>query len=77
MTKRRGDLIADEMIASGIDLHLETNILSMEPVKDGYLVKATNGSEQVFEQVMFATGRAPNTDDLGLENTGVQIGRKG
>jgi glutathione reductase (NADPH) len=40
-------------------------------------VTGTNGSEAVFEQVMFATGRAPNTENLGLEAAGVSVGRKG
>ena len=70
-------LVSEEMIQSGIDLHLGTNILEMEKVEGGYRVKATNGTEQVFEQVMFATGRAPNTRDMGLEEAGVTLGRKG
>ncbi|WP_274789885.1 glutathione-disulfide reductase [Roseovarius tolerans] len=70
-------LVSDEMIQSGIDLHLGTNILSMEPVEDGYRVKASNGTEATYQQVMFATGRAPNTEDLGLEAAGVATGRKG
>ena len=70
-------LISEEMIQSGIGLHLGTNILEMEPVDGGYRVKATNGTEQVFEKVMFATGRAPNTIDMGLEEAGVKLGRKG
>ncbi len=43
----------------------------------GIWVKATNGTEKVYDQVMFATGRAPNTDDMGLEAAGVQVGRRG
>jgi len=39
--------------------------------------KATNGTEKVFDAVLFATGRVPNTDDLGLEEAGVHTGRKG
>jgi len=70
-------LVSDEMIASGIDLHLGTNIEAMVPEDGGYRVTATNGTEATFEQVMFATGRAPNTEDLGLEDAGVAIGRKG
>ena len=70
-------LVSDEMIASGIDLHLGTNIEAMVPDEDGYRVTATNGTEATFEQVMFATGRAPNTEDLGLEAAGVATGRKG
>ncbi|MDR9393154.1 MAG: glutathione-disulfide reductase [Roseovarius sp.] len=70
-------LIADEMIAGGVDLHLGTNILSMEKTGGGYRVKATNGTEKMFDEVMFATGRAPNTDDMGLADAGVSLGRRG
>jgi glutathione reductase (NADPH) len=40
-------------------------------------VKSTNGQEQVFDRVLFATGRTPNTKGLGLEDLGVTIGRRG
>lgn len=70
-------LISDEMIQSGVNLHLGTNILEMTPATGGYLVKSTNGTEKVFEQVMFATGRSPNSGDMGLEEAGVKLGRKG
>ena len=40
-------------------------------------VKATNGSARVFDMVLFATGRKPNSDEMGLEEAGVKLGRKG
>ncbi|MFP7571302.1 FAD-dependent oxidoreductase [Marivita sp. S2033] len=40
-------------------------------------VKATNGTVTDFDVVMFATGRKPNSDDLGLESLGVSLGRAG
>jgi glutathione reductase (NADPH) len=40
-------------------------------------VKSTNGGEKVFDMVLFATGRQPNTEDMGLADTGVSIGRRG
>lgn len=40
-------------------------------------VKATNGMEQTFDTVLFATGRRPNSDNMGLEDLGVTIGRRG
>jgi len=40
-------------------------------------VKSSNGHTQVFDAVLFATGRVPNTDGMGLEEAGVQIGRRG
>ena len=43
----------------------------------GIWVKATNGTEKVYDQVMFATGRSPNTEGLGLQEAGVEVGRRG
>ena len=43
----------------------------------GIWVKGTNGTEKVYDQVMFATGRAPNTEDMGLQDAGVKVGRRG
>ncbi|WP_298932631.1 glutathione-disulfide reductase [uncultured Ruegeria sp.] len=70
-------LISEEMCQNGIDVHLGTNVLEMKKQGDKIWVKATNGSEQLFDTVMYATGRAPNADDLGLEALGVERGRKG
>ena len=69
-------LVSEMMIEKGVNLHLGTNILEMEKRDGGIWVKCTNGSEKVFGQVMFATGRTPNTDGLGLEDVGVEVGRK-
>ncbi len=40
-------------------------------------VKGTNGDERVYDAVMFATGRAPNSHGIGLEELGVKINRRG
>ncbi|WP_343502632.1 FAD-dependent oxidoreductase [Alloyangia pacifica] len=47
------------------------------PGEGPILVKGTNGDTKIYDQVFFATGRAPNTDDMGLEEAGVTLGRKG
>ncbi|MCE8555470.1 glutathione-disulfide reductase [Ruegeria pomeroyi] len=70
-------LVSEEMCQNGIRLHLGTNVLEMEREGDRIRVKATNGDEELFDQVMFATGRVPNADDLGVEGLGVELGRKG
>ncbi|AAV94617.1 glutathione-disulfide reductase [Ruegeria pomeroyi] len=70
-------LVSEEMCQNGIKLHLGTNVLEMEREGDRIRVKATNGDEELFDQVMFATGRVPNADHLGLEGLGVELGRKG
>ncbi|WP_324753979.1 glutathione-disulfide reductase [Roseovarius sp. Pro17] len=68
-------LVSEEMIESGIDLKLGTNILSITPEDGGYVVKPTHGDEKQFDSVFFATGRKPNSEGLGLEGLGVGIGR--
>ncbi|WGW02275.1 FAD-dependent oxidoreductase [Tropicibacter oceani] len=40
-------------------------------------VKATNGKIRDFDAVFFATGRKPNTADMGLEDLGIELGRNG
>ncbi|WP_170788448.1 glutathione-disulfide reductase [Ruegeria lacuscaerulensis] len=71
------DLICNEMRANGIDVRLGTNVVEMAKDGDKILVKATDGTEDQFDVVMYATGRAPNADNLGLEAVGVERGRKG
>ena len=70
-------LIATEMHQQGIEICTGTNVLEMSNDADGIRVKATNGDEKVFSQVLFATGRDPNTKGLGLEEVGVHLGRSG
>ncbi len=70
-------LVCEEMCQNGIDVHLGTNVLEVTREGDAVRVKATNGDKRLFDQVMFATGRVPNSDDLGLEGLGVERGRRG
>ena len=49
-----------------------------DEARDGPIwVKSTTGHEQVFDMVLFATGRDPNTKDMGLQELGVKLGRRG
>jgi len=68
--------VANEMIERGVDLQLNTNAVSLVKEGDQIRVTDTDGVEHLYDQVMFATGRAPNTDGLGLEALGVELGRK-
>ncbi|PUB13662.1 glutathione-disulfide reductase [Yoonia sediminilitoris] len=70
-------LVAEGMIEKGVNLHLGTNILEMDTCDGGIWVKASNGTEATYDQVMFATGRKPNTENMGLEDAGVTLGRNG
>ena len=70
-------LIADEMKIAGIDLKTGIDVEKLEKTDDGILVYDTLGGTATFDQVLFATGRAPNTEGLGLEEAGVTLGKKG
>jgi glutathione reductase (NADPH) len=70
-------LVSEELRHAGVDLHLGTDILSLAREADGVRVRCTNGDAQLFDQVLFATGRAPNTAGLGLEELGLDTDRGG
>jgi len=69
--------IADEMVANGVDLHLGTDVVEMRAEGAQTFVKATTGHDGAYDAVMFATGRKPNTDGLGLEKLGLELGPGG
>ena len=69
--------IADQMRSRGIEMHSGANILEMEDHAEGVWVKSAHGQEQTFSQVFFATGRRPNSDDMGLQEIGVNLARNG
>ncbi len=69
--------VAEEMKNKGVDLHVGTNVTSVEKTEDGLRVRCSNGSVSDVDMVMYATGRVPNTANLGLENAGVELGRNG
>jgi glutathione reductase (NADPH) len=72
------ELVSSEMVENGIDLHLGTNLVEMEKAEGGRVrTKATNGERREFDVVMLATGRAPKTSDLGLEEVGVTLSSGG
>ena len=70
-------LVSEMMQARGIDLQLGTNVSEMKKAPDGVSVTSTNGDVNNFDHVFFATGRAPNSRGLGLEEIGVEINDRG
>jgi dihydrolipoamide dehydrogenase len=62
-------------------IYLNTTAKRIEEVKEGLKVtfegKDIEEPEQVFEKVLMAVGRQPNSSNFGLENTKVQVDDKG
>lgn len=73
-------IVANATAQSGVRFLHKTTPNSVEETGDGrYLVKYTTDGEQasdVFDTVLFATGRKSNIADLQLENAGVNIAAK-
>ncbi|MEE9454143.1 MAG: glutathione-disulfide reductase [Paracoccaceae bacterium] len=69
--------VAEEMIRKGVNLHVGTDVAEISKRSDGLHVTCTNGSVTVVDTVLYATGRIANTANMGLEDAGVKLGRKG
>ena len=62
----------------GIDFRFNTTFEHIKACPDGgYQVKLSDRDEEHADVVMFAIGRVPNTQGLGLEEIGVDIGENG
>jgi glutathione reductase (NADPH) len=71
------DHVATAMRARGIVLEVGRDVVSVERDDKGIAVRADNGETHVVDQILFATGRHPNTAGLGLEALGVGIAANG
>lgn len=69
--------LSGEMVKSGIDLRLKTDVTRVEKTGNALTVHLTDGSSLEVDCVMAATGRKPNTDGLGLEAIGVNTDAEG
>ena len=65
--------LAQEMRKSGVDLRFETNVTEIRKTAGGYEVDLTEGGRVEVDAVLFALGRKPNLEGLGLENTAVEV----
>jgi pyruvate/2-oxoglutarate dehydrogenase complex dihydrolipoamide dehydrogenase (E3) component len=69
-----GDLIGETFRDEGIELHLGAEL---ERVEAGVRVHLAAGTVVEGERLLVATGRRPNVEELGLEQLGVEITRRG
>ncbi len=61
-------------------IHLKTKVVAMEANTDGVDVTLEGNIDtprQRFDRVLVAIGRKPNSDNIGLENTQVEVDAKG
>ncbi len=70
-------MVADAIRGSGIDLRTGTDVTSLSRDDRGICVTCTDGRQAHFDAVVYATGRVPNTEGLGLQALGLTLGPKG
>jgi glutathione reductase (NADPH) len=72
-----GERIAEEMTHKGVNIHFGGEPAKIIKHADSLEVCYTDGPHQRTELVLFATGREPNTANLGLERAGVRLASDG
>lgn len=69
--------IAVEMRKAGVDLRLPSEVACIVRGADGLQVTLKSGDVVLADTVLYATGRVPNTQGLGLDAVGVTLNAKG
>jgi glutathione reductase (NADPH) len=72
-----GVRLLHEMKTHGIATHLLTVIVKLEKTASGILATCNNGQTYEADCVLFATGRKPMTDGIGLAELGVAMDSEG
>jgi len=73
-----GERLGEEMTAKGVKIHYGAEPKSLARRGDGSIdVEYADGSTQQEDLVLFATGRRPNSANLGLEAAGVDLAGDG
>ena len=72
------DRLMQISLRKGIDFQFNATLEKIEKRQDGSLhVTMTGCDDFEADQVLFATGRKPNTTGFGLDTAGVEMGEKG
>lgn len=69
--------LAEQMRHKGIDLRFDADVARIERTGDALSVTLKDGSTLACDGVLYATGRHPNTANLGLETCGVKTDAAG
>ncbi|UCZ51885.1 dihydrolipoyl dehydrogenase [Bacillus shivajii] len=78
--KQMSQLVAKRLKKNGVTIKTEAFAQSMEETDSGVKIKAeVKGKEEEFEGdiLLVTVGRKPNTEELGLEQAGVELDDKG
>ena len=68
--------LADQMCNQGIDLRFNCEVECIDKAEQ-LQISLSNGQKENVDCLLFATGRKPNTETLGLEELGVELTANG
>ena len=71
------EFVKEELIKKGIKLLFDTNVSEIEHRDGQKMLSLSDGSTLSADTVLYATGRSPNTQGLGLEKAGVALSDNG
>lgn len=69
-----GELVTDGLREAGVDIRFETSVTSLAREDGEVRITLADGGQLTADEILLATGRAPNTRDLGLETIGLTPG---
>lgn len=70
-----GELIGHGLVGAGVDVRVGVSVRALRrPDDTSVVLELDDGGELTVNEVLFATGRAPLTDDIGLETVGLEPG---
>lgn len=72
--------VKEEMLKKGITFVFHENVAAIQKqtdAQDPFKVSYDSGAETTTGMVLFATGRVPHTQDLGLEHLGLELNKRG
>ena len=73
--------VKDELVKKGIKLRFNENISSIQKTTDSkdldYKVELESGEYEQTGLVLYATGRTPHTQDLGLDKVSIDLNKQG
>jgi dihydrolipoamide dehydrogenase len=58
-----------------IKIETNTKLTAIEATKDGAIVKCEGKEDRTFDKVLISIGRAPVTEDIGLDKVGIKTDR--
>jgi len=70
-----GEQVADSLRERGVDVRLGVKAVGVKRDDHGIHVELEDGETVSGDELLVAVGRRPNTDDLGLEDLGLEAGK--